>query len=100
MMTDTAPKQKAKRKPQLAKLTDKQAEVLCVIYDGCKADSLRRSPSLKNIAVAIGIAKSTAGQHVEALIKAGCVEGDPFTSFALDMTDLGTNTVEAWRKGK
>lgn len=76
-------------------VTDKQLEVLIRIDAGCREDRLGRSPTLRRIAVSLGIAKSTVYQHIEALKEKGLVDGEPWCQRAVTVTDAGRDLLKA-----
>ncbi len=86
--------------PPLPPVTDKQADVLVVIHDAIVSDPLDRSPTIKRIAIKLGIGKTTVFQHIERLQIHKCVECEnPGQVHGLTMTATGNRVVSAW-KGK
>lgn len=76
----------------VAKLDDAVVKTLDWIERVWRQDHLRRLPSPKQLSIGLGLPRSTAWDHVDALRRAGCI--DQYD----DLTTLAINTVVAWRK--
>lgn len=68
-------------------LTPKQLEVLKAIHDHQKAT--RTSPTLVEIALKIGVAKITAFERIEALVKKGALFRIPHAARGLSISPAG-----------
>ena len=85
-----------KARGRLPQLTDRQIHILCFIRERRSMDGLYRSPALRKIAADLGIAKSTAWEHVEALKAKRCLTGDPGVNGSLELTDTGERACSVW----
>lgn len=75
-------------------LTDVQFATLDLIDAGCKLDRMKRAPTIRSLAAARGVAKSTVFQTVEQLKTKGLVDGEPSIPRSLSVTDLGRSVLK------
>lgn len=85
-----APQPAEPRRDDLPVITDRQAEVLCAMSECMDADVLCRPPTIRRLAIMLGIARSTAFEIRHLLREAGCLNDD------FKLTDTGARVVVAW----
>lgn len=96
MTTDERrPSKPRKQRPAIPTITDERLAVLMAAAELIEADVLFRAPTIRNLARAIGRAKSTIHGHLLGLREQQCIDGNPYTARGYWLTEMGAAIVDA-----
>jgi len=84
-----------KPRPDIPTISDERLAVLMAAHELIEADCLWRAPTIRNLARAIGRAKSTIHGHLLAMREQGIIDGDPHVVRGYRLTVVGQSIIEA-----
>lgn len=88
-----------KARPKLPSVSDAQLRVLMTVHEACDADTLGRSPTIRQLSLTLGIAKGTVFQYLTALHRHGCIEREPQVARSIRLTGTGYEVISAVNGG-